>query len=99
MATLMKQSIWCNQNIVLADLKNIVYKLLKSIYGLKQVSRPSYHKFHQIIFSFGFKMNLVHDYAHHKFSGIKYIFLVLYVDGILLSTNEIDMLHNVRAFY
>lgn len=76
----------------------MVCKLTKSIYGLKQASRQWYHKFHQVILSFGFEMNLVDDCVYHKFSGSKYIFLVLYVDDILLATNDIGMLHETKRF-
>jgi len=43
-------------------------------------------------------MNLVDDCVYHKFSGSKYIFLVLYVDDILLVTNDIGMLHETKRF-
>jgi len=43
-------------------------------------------------------MNLVDDCVYHKFSGSKYIFLVLYVVDILLTTNDIDMLHENKRF-
>ena len=71
----------------------MVCKLTKSIYELKQAFHQWYHKFHQVILSFGFEMNLVDDCVYHKFSGSKYIFLVLYVDDILLAINDIGMLH------
>ena len=48
--------------------------------------------------SFGFEMNLVDDCVYHKFSGSKYIFLVLYVDDILLVTNDIGMFHETKRF-
>jgi len=80
------------------DPKNMVCKLTKSIHELKQTSRQWYHKFHQVIISFGFKMNLVYDCVYHKFSGSKHIFLVLYVDDILLATNDIGMLHKTKRF-
>ena len=51
------------------DPKNIVCKLTKFVYGLKQVSRQWYYKFHQITLLFGFEMNLLDDYMYHKFSG------------------------------
>ena len=43
-------------------------------------------------------MNLADDCIYHKFSGSKYIFLVLYVDDILLATNYIGLLHETKKF-
>ena len=45
------------ENFVSRYSNNVVCKLKKSIYGLKQASRQWYHKFHQVITSFGFEMN------------------------------------------
>ncbi|XP_020591553.1 putative disease resistance protein RGA3 [Phalaenopsis equestris] len=86
------------ENFVSGDSKNMVCKLSKSIYGLKQASRQWYHKFHQVILSFGFEMNAIDDCVYHKFSGRKHIFLILYVDDILLATNDISMLHETKRF-
>ncbi|KAJ4713114.1 Retrovirus-related Pol polyprotein from transposon TNT 1-94 [Melia azedarach] len=76
------------ENFISGDPKNMVCKLKKSIYGLKQTSRQWYFKFHQVIISFGFEMNLVDDCIYHKFCDSKYIFLVLYIDDILLASNN-----------
>ena len=86
------------ENFESGDPKNMVCKLTKSIYGLKQASRQWYHKFHQVIISFGFETNAVDNCVYHKFSGSKHIFLVLYVDDILLATNDIGMLHETKRF-
>ena len=43
-------------------------------------------------------MNVVDDNVYHKFSGSKQIFLVLYVDDILLAINDIRMLHETKRF-
>ena len=64
------------ENFVLGDPKNMVCKLTKSIYGLKQASQQWYFKFHQVIISFGFEMNLIDECIYHKLYGSKYIFLV-----------------------
>ena len=86
------------ENFVSKDPKNMVCKLKKSIYGLKQASRQWYYKFHQVIISFGFEMNLVDDCIYHKFCGSKYIFLVLYVDDILLASSDIGFMHETKRF-
>ena len=70
----------------------MVFKLTKSIYGLKQASRQWYHKFHRVIISFGFEISIVEDCVYHKFNGSKHIFLILYVDDIPLATNDISLL-------
>ena len=57
------------------------------------MSRQWYYKFHQVIVSFGFEMNVVDDCVYHNFSRSKHIFLILYVDDILFATNDIDMLY------
>jgi hypothetical protein len=62
-------------------------KLNKYIYGLKQASRQWYIKFHKVITSFGFIENFVDQCIYLKVSGSKVIFLVLYVDDILLASN------------
>lgn len=76
----------------------MVYKLTKSIYGLKKVTRQWYHKFHEVFISFIFEVNVVEDCVYHKFSGGKYIFMVLYVDDILLGKNDIGMIHETKKF-
>ena len=50
------------KKFVLGDLKDLICKLTKSIYGIKQASHQWYHTFHQVILLLGFKMNVVNDY-------------------------------------
>jgi len=76
----------------------MVCKLNKSIYGLKQASRQWYYKFHQVTTSYGFEANAVEDCVYHKFSVSKYSFLVLYVDDILLASNDISFLQETKKF-
>jgi hypothetical protein len=73
-------------------------KLNKSIYGLKQVSRQWYIKFHKVITSFGFIENFFDQCIYLKVSGSKVIFLVLYVDDILLASNDLGFLHETKQF-
>ena len=41
---------------------------------------------------------MVDDCIYHKFNGSKHIYLVLYVDDILLATNDIGLLHETKRF-
>ena len=83
---------------VSGDPKNMFFKLQNSIYGLKQASRQWYYKFHEVVVSFGFETNAVEDCVYHKFSGNKHIFLILYVDDILLATKDKKILHEIKRF-
>ena len=86
------------ENFVIGNSKSMVYKLKKSLYGLNQSPRLWYHKFHKIISSFSFVINPVDKCIYHKVSVSKYIFLVLYVDDILLATNDLNLLHDTKKF-
>ena len=63
----------------------MICKLKKSIYGLKQVSRQWYLKFNDTITSFDFKKNTIDRCIYLKVNVSKLIFLILYVDDILLA--------------
>ncbi len=78
--------------------EHMVCKLKKSIYGLKQASRQWYLKFNDTITSFGFKENTVHRCIYLKVSGSKFIFLILYVDDILLASNDLGLLSETKRF-
>ena len=78
--------------------ENLVCKLKKSIYGLKQASRQWYLKFHEVIASFGFEENIMDQCIYQKVSGSKICFLVLYMDDILLATDDKGLLYEVKQF-
>ena len=72
--------------------EHMVCKLHKLIYGLKQASRQWFLKFDEVVTANGFKENIIDQCIYMKVSGSKYIFLVLYVDDILLTVNDNDLL-------
>ena len=78
--------------------EHLVCKLKKSIYGLKQPSRQWYLKFHEVITSFGFEENIMDQCIYQKVRGSKICFPVLYVDDILLATNDKGLLYEVKQF-
>lgn len=77
----------------------MVCKLKKSIYGLKQASRQWYIKFNTIITSFGFKENTVDRCIYQKISGSKFLFLVMYVNDILLAANDLGIMYEIKELH
>ena len=75
-----------------------VCKLLKSIYGLKQVSRSWNIRFDETIKTYDFKQNEEEPcvYKLIKESGV--VFLILYVDDILLIGNDVRVLSSVKEW-
>jgi hypothetical protein len=67
-------------------------RLRKSIYGLKQASRQWNIKFDKTIKKFGFKANIEDNCVSVKFNKGKFIFLILYVDDILLASNDVRLM-------
>jgi hypothetical protein len=74
-----------------------ICKLQKSIYGLKQASRSWNIRFDEVIKGFGFHQNEEEACVYKKESGSVVVFLILYVDDILLIGNDIPMLESVKA--
>jgi hypothetical protein len=74
-----------------------MYKLQKSIYGLKQASRSWNLYFDKVVKGFGFVKNVEEPYIYKKVSESAVVFLVLYVDDILLIGNDIPMLKVVKS--
>ena len=78
--------------------ENLGCRLKKSIYGLKQASRQWYLEFDETIRKFGFKENEEDNCIYAKFKNGKYIFLVLYVDDILLTSSDVNLLLETKKF-
>ena len=74
-----------------------VCKLRKSIYGLKQASRSWNIRFDEVVKGFGFIKNEEEPCVYKKTSGSALVFLVLYVDDILLIGNDIPLLESVKT--
>ncbi|GKE36741.1 putative zinc finger, CCHC-type containing protein [Tanacetum coccineum] len=78
--------------------EHLVCKLKKSIYELKQASRQWYLKFDEVMKKHNFIKNQVDQCVYLKMSGSNFIILVLYVDDIILASNNIDLLHESKCF-
>nr|GEX25025.1 hypothetical protein [Tanacetum cinerariifolium] len=75
-----------------------VCKLQRSIYSLKQASRSWNKIFDEEIKKFGFHQNLDEPCVYQKASGSNVIFLILYVDDIILMGNHIPSLQEVKTY-
>ena len=75
-----------------------VCKLLRSIYGLKQASRSWNLRFDETIKTFGFEQNVDEPCVYKYIKETKVVFLVLYVDDILLIGNDIELLSDVKKW-
>ncbi|KAJ9562356.1 hypothetical protein OSB04_007516 [Centaurea solstitialis] len=73
-----------------------VWKLLNSIYGLKQASRSWNLHFDERIKEFSFAKSEFEPCVYTKFSESIVTFLVLYVDDILLIGNDVPTLQSVK---
>ncbi|KAK6149390.1 hypothetical protein DH2020_016915 [Rehmannia glutinosa] len=76
----------------------MVCKLHKSIYGLKQASRSWNIRFDQAVRSFGFSRVPMNPCVYKRIQGAKVVFLVLYVDDILLIGNNVEVLSDVKGW-
>ena len=94
------EDVYMTQPKGFVNLENVgkVCKLQRSIYGLKQASQSWNIRFDEAIKVFGFIKNEDEPCVYKKVSGSTIVFLVLYVDDILLIGNGIPALQNVKSW-
>ena len=76
----------------------MICKLQMSIYGLKQTSRSWNIRFDQVITLYDFEKSPDEPCVYKRIQGTKVVFLVLYVDDILLIGNDIKVLPSVKGW-
>ena len=75
-----------------------ICKLQRSIYGLKQASRSWNLRFDETVKQYGFIKNEDEPCVYKKVSGSMIVFLVLYVDDILLIGSDVPSLQQVKSW-
>jgi hypothetical protein len=73
-----------------------VYKLKRSLYGLKTLFETMVLKFHQTILEIGFEVSPLDHYVYICNENDKFTILSLYVDNILLTGNNPDMIKKTK---
>jgi len=77
--------------------KELVCKLKKSLYGLKQSPRMWYKKFDTFIGGLGFTRSKADHCVYFKLIGDHVIYLFLYVDDMLLVGNEKEIIRDLKT--
>ena len=96
----LKEDIYMQQpkGFIAKGQEHMVCKLQMAIYGLKQASRSWNIRFDQAIKIFGFDKSPNDPCVYKRIQGVIVIFLVLYVDNILLIRNDVKVLSNVKGW-
>jgi hypothetical protein len=83
---------------IVKDQEDKVCKLLKSLYGMKQVTKQRHEKFDVTLISAGFSVNEVDRCVYYRHGGGKGVIFCLYVDDILIFGTSLDVINEVKAF-
>jgi len=77
--------------------KNQVYHLHKSLYGLKQANHQWFAKLSSFLISHNFKQAFTNHSLFLKLTNHITTVLLVYVDDIILTTNDIDEITNIAS--
>ena len=86
------------EGFIVRGQEHMACKLQRSIYGLKQASRTWNIRFDQAITLYGFEKSSDEPCVYKRIQGTKLVFLVLYVDDILLIGNDTKVLSSVKGW-
>ena len=76
--------------------ENMVFRLCKSLYGLKQAPLCLNMKINNVMMSAGFKRSLSEFGLYSKIVNDEVILVALYVDDLLILTNNMALIDQVK---
>nr|GEU52856.1 zinc finger, CCHC-type [Tanacetum cinerariifolium] len=89
------EEVYINQphGFIMPDNKNMVCKLIKSLYGLKHAPKQWHQKFDKVVLSNGYLLNQADKCVYSKFDKTgKSVIIFLYVDDMLIfGTNQVQV--------
>ena len=76
----------------------MICKLKRSTYGLKQASTSWNIRFDQVVKTYGFDQNINKPCVYKKVQDKAVVFLILYVDNIVLICNDVGVLFTIKKW-
>ncbi|RVW51035.1 Retrovirus-related Pol polyprotein from transposon TNT 1-94 [Vitis vinifera] len=94
----LEEDLYMNQpeGFIVQGQENLVCKLRKSLYDLKQAPRQWYKKFDNFMHRIGFKRCEADHCCYVKSFDNSYIILLLYVDDMLIVGSDIEKINNLK---
>jgi hypothetical protein len=91
------ETVYCTQPVGFVDPAHLdmVYKLNRSLYDLKQVPRAWYSRFATFLLSQGFVEAKADTFLFVFRRGLDTTYLLLYVDDIVITTSTHDLLRRI----
>jgi hypothetical protein len=83
------------EGFIIKGKEELVCRIKKYLYGLKQSPRMWYHKFDSYIQGLGFKRSQ-DDHCVYIKQVNHFIYVALYVDDVLLVGNNMDLIKEVK---
>jgi len=84
------------EGFVAKGIKEMVHRLKKYLYGLKQSPRMWHRKFDTYTWGVGFTRSKADHCVYFKLIGNHVIYLVLYVDDMLLMGNDKEIIQDFK---
>jgi len=75
---------------------NLVCKLNKSLYGLKQAARAWNKVFHEALSDFGFKQNDIDKCLYSCIANDRVCYLIIHVDDLLVVSNDLTLISKLQ---